>query len=139
MGNKVAVSFGIVMAIFIVLALTIFSFSAFRHSRRNTAAHRQHHDARLDQWISRVKRRTWLPPSNNHVDRDVEMQVPIVTPAVPRRPENVHVRTGPARVSRMNKVFDLALSKSAQRVEFCNAPLDMLPRTQHGVVPAGFV
>ncbi|KAI5245119.1 hypothetical protein E4T42_06882 [Aureobasidium subglaciale] len=138
MGNKVAVSFGVVMAIFIVLALTFFSFSAFRHSRRNTAAHRQHHDARLDQWIARVKRRTWLPSSNNHVDRDVEMQAPIVSP-FPRRPENVHVRTGPARVSRMDKVFDLALSKNAQRVEFCDVPLNSPPKTQHSVVPAGFV
>ncbi|THV70736.1 hypothetical protein D6D28_04954 [Aureobasidium pullulans] len=32
MGNKVAASFGVIMAIFIVLALTFWSFSAFKHS-----------------------------------------------------------------------------------------------------------
>jgi cell division protein FtsI/penicillin-binding protein 2 len=37
MANKVAISFGIVMAIFILLALTLWAISAIKHSRYNTA------------------------------------------------------------------------------------------------------
>ncbi|THV90110.1 hypothetical protein D6D25_09721, partial [Aureobasidium pullulans] len=53
MGNKVAASFGVIMAIFIVLALTFWSFSAFKHSRHNTAKHNNAHHFKLDDWIRR--------------------------------------------------------------------------------------
>ncbi|KAI4746062.1 hypothetical protein E4T50_03541 [Aureobasidium sp. EXF-12298] len=83
MGNKVAASFGVVMAIFIVLALTFWGFSAVKHSRHNTASHNAQHHAQVDAWITRMRRKTWR---HSHVDRDIEMQAPVVPP-LPRRPK----------------------------------------------------
>ncbi|KAI4716004.1 hypothetical protein E4T48_07819 [Aureobasidium sp. EXF-10727] len=110
------------MAIFIALALTFWGLSAVKHARHNTASHNQQHHAKLDDWIARMRRKTWR---NTHVDRDVEMQVPSL---LPRRPENVVVRSGPARVSRMGRRFP---------VNFCDVPLTPV-QGQRGVTPAGF-
>ncbi|KAI4765611.1 hypothetical protein E4T52_06264 [Aureobasidium sp. EXF-3400] len=110
MGNKVAASFGVVMAIFIVLALTFWGFSAVKHSKHDTASHNQQHHAQVDAWITRMRRKTWR---HSHVDRDVEMQAP-VAPPLPRRPESVH------------------------RVQFCDVPLTPINQGQRGVTPAGF-
>lgn len=131
MGNKVAASFGIVMAIFILLALTFWGFSAVKHSRHNTASHNAQHHAQVDAWITRMRRKTWR---TTHVDRDVEMQVPIAPPLPPRRPESAYVRTGPSRVARMGR---LDLGNRSQRVQFCDVPLTPVHHDQKGVTPAG--
>ena len=78
-----------------------------------------------------MRRKTWR---TTHVDRDVEMQVPIAAP-LPRRPESVYVRSGPARVSRMGK---LDFGRRDQRVQFCDVPLTPVHQGQKGVTPAGF-
>lgn len=75
-----------------------------------------------------MRRKTWR---YTHVDRDVEMQVPSL---LPRRPENVMVRSGPARVSRMGRRFPV---NASQRVQFCDVPLTPV-QGQRGVTPAGF-
>ena len=133
MGNKVAASFGIVMAIFILLALTFWGFSAAKHSRHNTASHNAQHHAQLDAWITRMRRKAWR---TTHVDRDVEMQVPVAHPSLPlQRPESAYVRTGPSRVVRMGR---LDLGRRSQRVQFCDVPLTPVQQGQKGVTPAGF-
>ncbi|KAI4845035.1 hypothetical protein E4T44_05851 [Aureobasidium sp. EXF-8845] len=86
MANKFAISFGIVMAIFVLLALTLWAISAIKHSRHNTASHNQQHHAQLDAWIIRMRRKTFR---NSHVDRDLEMQVPDAPP-LPRRPQTAY-------------------------------------------------
>lgn len=129
MSNKVAVSFGVIMAIFIVLALTLVGFSALKQARHNTASHNQQHHTQVDAWIARMGRKTWR---DTRVDRDVEMQVP---PELPRRPENARVRFGPSRVSRMDR---LNFAHANQRVQFCDVPLTPLHQGQRGVTPAGF-
>jgi hypothetical protein len=78
-----------------------------------------------------MRRKTW---SHSHVDRDVEMQVPVATP-LPRRPESVYVRSGPARVSRMGR---LDFRSVEQRVQFCDVPVTPANQGQRGVTPAGF-
>ncbi|CAD0112546.1 unnamed protein product [Aureobasidium uvarum] len=128
MANKVAVSFGVVMAVFVALALTLWGLSAIKHARHDTASHNQQHHAKLDDWTARMRRKTWR---NTHVDRDVEMQV---LPELPRLPENVIVRSGPARVSRMGRLYP---ANANQRVQFCDVPLTPV-QGQRGVTPAGF-
>jgi hypothetical protein len=80
--------------------------------------------------MTRMRRKTWR---HSHVDRDVEMQVPVALP-LPRRPESVYVRSGPSRVSRMGR---LNLANANQRVQFCDVPLTPV-QGQRGVTPAGF-
>ncbi|KAH0256755.1 hypothetical protein KCU91_g16752, partial [Aureobasidium melanogenum] len=129
MSNKVAVSFGVVMAAFIALAIAVLGFSALKHARHNTASHNQQHHAQVDAWIACVRRKTWR---NTRLDRDVEMQVP---PELPRRPEVARVRTGPSRVSRMGR---LNFAHANQRVQFCDIPLTPVHQGQRGFTPAGF-
>ncbi|KAG9527348.1 hypothetical protein KCU93_g5227, partial [Aureobasidium melanogenum] len=129
MSNKVAASFGIVMAAFIVLAIAVLGFSALKHARHNTASHNQQHHAQVDAWIARMRRKTWR---NTRIDRDVEMQV---SPELPRRPEIARVRTGPSRVSRMGKHN---FAHANQRVQFCDVPLTPVHQGQRGATPAGF-
>jgi hypothetical protein len=131
MANKVAISFGIVMAIFILLALTLWAISAIKHSRYNTAPHNQQHHAQVDAWITRMRRKTFR---NSHVDRDVEMQV-LTAPPLPRRPQTAYVRSGPSRVSRMGR---LDFKSAGQKVQFCDVPLTPGNQGQRGVTPAGF-
>jgi hypothetical protein len=78
-----------------------------------------------------MRRKTWR---HSHVDRVVEMQVPVATP-LPHRPESVHVRSGPARVSRTGR---LDFRSVDQRVQFCDVPLMDGKQGQRGVAPAGF-
>jgi hypothetical protein len=78
-----------------------------------------------------MRRKTWR---HSRVDRDVEMQVPVAAP-LPRRPESVYVRSGPARVSRMGR---LDFKSVGQRVQFCDVPLTDASRGQRDVAPAGF-
>ncbi|KAH0350881.1 hypothetical protein KCU81_g2450, partial [Aureobasidium melanogenum] len=127
--NKVATSFGVVMAVFLVLALAIFGFSALKHARHNTALHNQQHHAQVDAWIARMRRKTWR---NTRIDRDVEMQAP---PELPRLPEIARVRTDPSRVSRMGR---LNLAHPNQRIQFCEVPLTPIHQGQRGETPAGF-
>jgi hypothetical protein len=131
MANKVAISFGIVMAILILLALTLWAISAIKHSRHNTAPHNQQHHAQVDAWITRMRRKTFR---NSHVDRDVEMQV-LTAPPLPRRPQTAYVRSGPSRVSRMGR---LGFKSAGQKVQFCDVPLTPGNQGQRGVTPAGF-
>jgi hypothetical protein len=70
---------------------------------------------------------------HSDVDRDVEMQV--VAAPLPRRPENVYVRSGPARVSRMGRSDFMGVG---QRVQFCDVPLMDGKEGQRGGAPAGF-
>ncbi|KAG9559069.1 hypothetical protein KCU71_g10115, partial [Aureobasidium melanogenum] len=130
MSNKVAASFGVVMAAFIVLAIAVLGFSALKHARHNTASHNQQHHAQVDAWIARMRRKTWR---NTRVDRDVEMQAP--PPELPRRPESARVRFGPSRVSRMGR---LNFAHTNQRIQFCDVPLTPIHQGQRGVTTAGF-
>jgi hypothetical protein len=131
MANKVAISFGIVMAVLILLAVALWAISAIKHLRHNTASHNQQHHAQVDAWITRTRRKTFR---NSHVDRDVEMQV-LTAPPLPRRPQTAYVRSGPSRVSRMGR---LDFKSVGQRVQFCDVPLTPGQQGQHGVTPAGF-
>ncbi|CAD0091058.1 unnamed protein product [Aureobasidium mustum] len=117
------------MAIFIVLAIAFWGFSAVKHARHNTASHNQQHHAQVDAWIARMRRKTWR---HTRVDRDVEMQVP---PELPRRPDSAYVRSGPSRVSKMGR---LNFADRNQRVQFCDVPLTSVHQSQRGVTPAGF-
>ncbi|CAD0094151.1 unnamed protein product [Aureobasidium vineae] len=128
MANKVVVSFGVVMAVFIALALVLWGLSAVKHARHDTASHNQQHRAKLDDWIARMRRRTWR---NTHMNRDVEMQVP---PELPCLPGNVIIRSGAARVPRMGRLYP---ANANQRVQFCDVTLTPV-QGQRGVNPAGF-
>jgi Na+-transporting methylmalonyl-CoA/oxaloacetate decarboxylase gamma subunit len=127
MANKVAISFGIVMAVFFLLALTLWAISAIKHSRHNTASHNQQHHAQVDA----IRRKTFR---NSHVDRDVEMQIPAASP-LSRRPQTAYVRSGPSGVSRM---YRLDFKSVGQRVQFCDVPLTPAGQGQRDVTPAGF-
>ncbi|KAG9691210.1 hypothetical protein KCU95_g8201, partial [Aureobasidium melanogenum] len=131
MSNKVAASFGVVMAAFIVLAIAVLGFSALKHARHNTASHNKQHHAQVDAWITHMRRKTWR---NTRINRDVEMQVP-PPPELPCRPERARVHTGPSRVSRMGR---LSFARANQRVQLCDVPLTPFHQGQRGVTPAGF-
>lgn len=131
MSNKVAASFGVVMAVFLVLALVLVGFSALKHARHNTASHNQQHHAQVDAWIARMRRKTWR---NTRGDCDVEIQVS--PPELPRRPESARVRFGPSRVSKMDR---LDFAHADQRAQFLDVLLTPVHQGQHGVTPAGFL
>ena len=77
-----------------------------------------------------MRRKTWR--HTNHVDRDIEMQIPVL----PQLPESVYVRSGPSRVAKMGRI-DVARCRE-QRVQFRDVPLTPVRQGQRGVTPAGF-
>lgn len=52
MSNKVAISFGVILAIFITIALFALLISLFRERRKDVSAHNRQHHTRLDNWIA---------------------------------------------------------------------------------------
>lgn len=77
MPNKVAISFGVILAIFITIALFALLISLFRERRKDVGAHNRQHHTRLDNWIAG---RAARERGNDDEERGGSIELPLLPP-----------------------------------------------------------